>query len=82
MKGLLITISSFGRESHQFAAGKPIELIDGEQLNIYLRQYGLLSAVSPANATARASDLTQAAPPISPDGKYYWDGVAWQLLPP
>lgn len=40
-KGVLVTTSGFGPESREFAYGKPLELIDGTQLDALLREYGL-----------------------------------------
>lgn len=39
-KGILVTTSHFGRDSHEFAKDKPIQLIDGSQLLGLLEQYG------------------------------------------
>lgn len=38
--GLLVTTSYFGKDSHEFAKDKPIQLIDGSQLLGLLEQYG------------------------------------------
>ena len=40
IKGILVTTSSFGKASREFAKGKPIELIDGNGLLHYLEQQG------------------------------------------
>jgi restriction system protein len=77
-KGVLVTTSGFGPESREFAQGKPLELIDGVQLDVLLRQYGL--AGTPSEGAPSANELREAAPLVSPDGQYYWDGVAWQLI--
>lgn len=42
-KGVLMTNSSFSREALRFAEGKPLELVDGAQLQKLLLRYGLLS---------------------------------------
>ena len=42
-KGVLITNSTFTKEARRFAEGKPIELIDGANLQDLLVQYGLLN---------------------------------------
>lgn len=39
-KGLLVTTSYFGKDSHEFAKDKPIQLIDGSHLLGLLEQYG------------------------------------------
>jgi restriction system protein len=39
-KGLIVTTSRFGAASREFAADKPIELIDGENLIDLLEEYG------------------------------------------
>jgi restriction system protein len=73
MKGVLITTSGFGPESHQFVEGKPLELIDGSQLDRLLRQHQLASAaVSPKD-----NDLQTVSRLVSPDGQFFWDGAAW-----
>ncbi len=79
-KGVLITTSGFGPESRQFAQGKPLELIDGPELDALLRQYDLAGAISQARLVDASNDLQKEVPPISPDGLYYWDGEAWQLI--
>ncbi len=38
-KGILITTSKFTKAAQRFAEGKPLELIDGEQLTDLLKQY-------------------------------------------
>ena len=40
-KGILITTSHFSPDARQFAQGKPLELIDGEQLEALLSQHNL-----------------------------------------
>jgi hypothetical protein len=40
-KGVLVTTSGFGPESREFVQGKPLELIDGKQLEGLLKQYDL-----------------------------------------
>ncbi len=40
-KGILITTGSLTRQARTFAEGKPLELIDGAQLNQLIEQYGL-----------------------------------------
>jgi len=42
-KGILITTSAFTTSAKRFAEGKPIELIDGIQLNCLLEEYGLIN---------------------------------------
>ena len=39
IKGILVTTSSFGPESYRIARDKPLDLIDGEQLREWLREY-------------------------------------------
>jgi restriction system protein len=39
MKGILITTSGFGASAYQFAEGKPLQLIDGQQLRQLLATY-------------------------------------------
>lgn len=39
-RGYLVTTSSFGPESHAFAKGKPLTLIDGSHLLRLLKEYG------------------------------------------
>jgi restriction system protein len=40
VKGILVTTSHFGRDSREFADGKPITLIDGENLVHLFQQHG------------------------------------------
>ena len=80
-KGVLVTTSGFGPEARAFAQDKPLELIDGLQLNALLRQYSLVAAQSEsALSTVGVAEMGQTMPPISPDGQYYWDGTAWQSI--
>jgi restriction system protein len=78
-KGVLVTTSGFGPESREFAQGKPLELIDGAQLDALLRQYGLAGSMSQQLDTG-IPELAQELPPVSPDGRYYWDGRVWQPI--
>jgi restriction system protein len=38
-KGILITSSAFTKGAEEFAQGKPIELIDGDQLERLIEEY-------------------------------------------
>jgi len=42
-KGILITTGYFTKSAISFAEGKPIELIDGEKLDVLLKEYGFIS---------------------------------------
>ncbi len=42
-KGILVTTAKFGPSAQEFAAGKPLTLIDGSQLTELLAHYGLTS---------------------------------------
>jgi restriction system protein len=42
-KGILVTTAKFGPSAQEFAAGKPLTLIDGSQLTELLARYGLTS---------------------------------------
>lgn len=42
-KGILMTTGVFTKSAVAFAEGKPIELIDGNQFNILLKQYNLIT---------------------------------------
>ena len=77
---MLITTSGFGPESQAFVQGKPLELIDGVKRATLLKQYGVTNGGLEADAVLTATDLRAEMPPISPDGKYYWDGSAWQSI--
>jgi len=39
-RGILITTSSFGPDSYEFAKDKPISLVDGQNLIAMLRKHG------------------------------------------
>ena len=43
-KGILVTTSSFGKASDEFANGKPIELVNGSNLLYLLREYAQVEA--------------------------------------
>lgn len=83
-KGILVTTSGYGKASHDFASGKPLELLDGSNLLALLLDHAGLEAkievpetwVDPASDGPVAS-----APLLSPDGQFRWDGSAWQPLP-
>lgn len=45
IKGILVTTSSFGTESHNFAKGKPLELIDGNRLLYLLAENGIQAKI-------------------------------------
>lgn len=47
-KGILITTASFTDDAHRFASGKPLELIDREQLLALLDKHGLSSGAGGA----------------------------------
>jgi restriction system protein len=79
-KGVLITTSGFGPESRKFEQDKPLDLIDGVELDVLLRQFKLAGTMSQDPLTSSVQELQQDAPPISPDGRYYWDGTAWKII--
>jgi restriction system protein len=41
-KGILVTTSGYGQASYEFAAGKPLELIDGSNLLYLLAEHALV----------------------------------------
>ncbi|WP_231960854.1 restriction endonuclease [Amycolatopsis thermoflava] len=44
-KGILITTSGYGPSSHEFANGKPLQLIDGSGLLALCHQYGIAARI-------------------------------------
>lgn len=60
-KGILITTGYFTKSAITFAEGKPIELIDGEQLDILLEKYempaGIFSMVDDADITRIENEI-------------------------
>ncbi|MGA3185758.1 MAG: restriction endonuclease [Bryobacteraceae bacterium] len=81
-KGILITNSTFTKEARRFAEGKPIELVDGAQLQDLLIRQGLLTAtVSPTDVVLSPGIqllYTQFVRPLSrvlADSKQVSDGV-------
>ena len=40
MKGILVTTSHFGIDSHSYAAGKPLTLVDGRELVDLCKKHG------------------------------------------
>ena len=43
-KGILVTTSGYGPASYQFAAGKPLELLDGSNLLALLAEHAQIEA--------------------------------------
>ena len=43
-KGILVTTSGYGRASHEFANGKPLELLDGANLLYLLKEHAAIDA--------------------------------------
>lgn len=43
-KGILVTTSGYGRASHEFANGKPMELLDGANLLFLLKEHAAIDA--------------------------------------
>ena len=50
MKGILITTSTFGKESVEFAKDKPLTLINGAQLLLLLKKHGHKARIDIAEA--------------------------------
>jgi restriction system protein len=47
-KGILVTTSGYGQASHEFANGKPLELIDGGNLLYLLQEHaGIKAKIEP-----------------------------------
>jgi len=72
-RGILVTTSYYGPDSHEFATGKPITLIDGPQLVYMLQEHGYEARIDLAQAqtaaSARGHERSQLAPVIKgPDG--------------
>ena len=83
-KGILVTTSGYGKASHDFASGKPLELLDGSNLLALLLDHAGLEAKIevPETWVDPATDGVEASGPLlSPDGQFRWDGSAWQPLP-
>ncbi|WP_328968163.1 restriction endonuclease [Streptomyces sp. NBC_00239] len=53
-KGVLVTTSSFGPSSHQFAEGKPLELVSGPDLVELLHRHGLRGRLGGGSAAGAA----------------------------
>ena len=49
-KGILVTTSSFGSDSYEFAADKPLTLINGGELLYLLEKYGHKAYIDVAEA--------------------------------
>jgi len=54
-RGILVTTSSFGLDSYEFAKDKPISLVDGPNLVAMLRQHGKSYRID--LAAARAAEV-------------------------
>jgi hypothetical protein len=58
-KGILITTSHFSVDAHKFAQGKPLDLIDREELEGLLRKYGSsTTSVSPGSQASALDPRT------------------------
>jgi restriction system protein len=58
-KGILVTTSGYGQASHDFANGKPLELIDGQNLLYLLQEHAnLVAKIEPPD------DWVDPAPPM------------------
>jgi len=61
MKGILVTTSFFGRDSYEFAAGKPMTLIDGSNLLFLLEKHGYRLRIDLAEARRILREASQEA---------------------
>jgi restriction system protein len=57
-RGILVTTSGYGRASHDFAKGKPLELIDGQGLLYLLAEHAKIEAkiIMPSGSGEQPSD--------------------------
>ncbi|MGK5640880.1 restriction endonuclease [Streptomyces sp. URMC 126] len=62
-KGVLVTTSRFGPGSYAFANGKPLTLVNGEELVGLLAQHGLRGRLGPAGTDGGAASRTAAPAP-------------------
>ncbi|MEU5125554.1 restriction endonuclease [Streptomyces mobaraensis] len=61
-KGVLVTTSRFGPGSYAFANGKPLTLVNGEELVGLLAQHGLRGRLGPADGGAASPAAVPGAP--------------------
>lgn len=60
-KGILITTSSFGRDAYEFAANKPITLLDGNNLLFLLEKHGTRARIDLEEAKRVAAKQERSA---------------------
>ncbi|WP_375776031.1 restriction endonuclease [Bradyrhizobium sp. ma5] len=58
-KGIIVTTSSFGPDSHRFAKGKPLTLLDGNNLLYLLAKHGTTARIDLAEAKKLGNALTR-----------------------
>jgi restriction system protein len=57
IKGILVTTSSFGPDAHRFAKGKPLTLMDGNNLLFLLEKHGHTARIDLSEAKRMANPL-------------------------
>lgn len=58
-KGILVTTSGFGPDAHRFAKGKPLTLLDGNNLLYLLAKHGTVARIDLAEAKKLGNALTR-----------------------
>jgi restriction system protein len=56
-KGILVTTSGFGPDAHRFAKGKPLTLLDGNNLLYLLAKHGTVARIDLAEAKKLGNSL-------------------------
>lgn len=60
-KGILVTTSSFGPDAHRFAKGKPLTLLDGNNLLYLLAKHGTEARIDLAEAKKLGNPLMRSS---------------------
>jgi restriction system protein len=60
-KGILVTTSGFGPDAHRFAKGKPLTLLDGNNLLHMLAEHGTIARIDLAEAKKLGNSLMRSS---------------------
>lgn len=60
-KGILVTTSGFGPDAHRFAKGKPLTLLDGNNLLFLLAKHGTVARIDLAEAKKLGNSLMRSS---------------------
>ena len=60
-KGILVTTSGFGPDAHRFAKGKPLTLLDGNNLLYLLAKHGTVARIDLVEAKKLGNSLMRSS---------------------